>query len=107
MDQSLTRPRPVATLGDLMPVAFLILLALYVHAPWLSAPRVLEGDDVLLQNLPQTKLVYESYDAGRIPFWTPLALTGYPFYAEGQAGVFYPPTVALHRLVRVAEKQGS
>jgi hypothetical protein len=107
MERSLTRPRPVATLGDLVPLAFLALLVLFVHRATVFAPRVLVGDDVLLQNLPETKLVYESLDSGRLPLWTPLALTGYPFYAEGQAGVFYPPTVALHRVVRAAERSGA
>lgn len=100
------RPRPVLTLADFVPLALLLLVALFVHRVELFHPHVRVGDDVLLQNLPQTKLVYDALDGGRLPLWTPLSLNGYPIYAEGQAGLFYPPTAALHRLVRAVEKAG-
>jgi hypothetical protein len=102
----MARPRPLFTLADFAPLAILFLVALFFHRTLLFAPQVIVGDDVLLQNLPETKLVHESLDAGKLPLWTPLSLTGYPFYAEGQAGLFYPPTMALHRGVIAATKRG-
>ena len=31
--------------------------------------------------------------AGQIPLWNPLSATGEPWLANGQSGVFYPPTL--------------
>lgn len=102
VDIPLDRPRPTLTAHDLLPLVLLCALALFFHRPMLLEPGVLMGDDVLLQNLPTAKLVHEAIDAGRLPLWSPLTLAGYPLYAEGQAGLFYPPTLLLHKAVKAA-----
>lgn len=102
MDAPLTEQRPPLRLADFLPLVLLCLLALFFHRQLLFGGAVLMGDDVLLQNLPEAKLVHEAVGAGRLPLWNPYSFVGYPFYAEGQAGVFYPPTLFLHKLTRHA-----
>lgn len=102
VDIPLDKPRPLVTRHDLLPLVLLCALCLFFHRPMLFEPGLIMGDDVLLQNLPTAKLVYEAVDGNRLPFWNPSTMVGYPLYAEGQAGVFYPPTFLINRFVRFA-----
>jgi len=93
------RSRSLLGLADLVPLVLIVLLTLFWHRQLLHDARVIAGDDVVLQDLPQSKIVHEALEAGRLPLWTPDEYFGYPFYAEGQAGVFYPPALLTHKLV--------
>lgn len=46
--------------------------------------------DILHQNLSFKYLLYQRWGAGKIPFWTKDIFAGYPIFAEGQMGFFYP-----------------
>jgi len=47
--------------------------------------------DLLGSYLPQRYFVARSISDGIVPFWCPDRMCGYPIFAEGQAGIFYPP----------------
>src|SRR6185436_5976826 len=41
---------------------------------------------------PVQDYLSQELHAGRSPFWTPYPWAGYPFLADPEVGVFYPPT---------------
>ena len=48
---------------------------------------------------------YEQLSAGRFPLWMDCVFAGYPFQADPQSALFYPPVLVnlgLHRLVKAA-----
>lgn len=49
--------------------------------------------DACLQFYPWRDLVFESWGAGRVPFWNPYSLCGTPLLANSQSGGFYPPHI--------------
>ncbi|MBI4860115.1 MAG: hypothetical protein HY815_07600 [Candidatus Riflebacteria bacterium] len=97
MQSPFTQARPLLTFRDLAALVLLAVLALGFHRESILGGKVINGDDALLQNLPQAQILNRSVRAGTVPFWSGLAFTGYPLYAEGQAGAFYLPTVLCHR----------
>ena len=61
----------------------------------------LVGGDTYPYFFPQKQLLAEEFSAGRIPLWHDRTALGYPLLAESQAGIFYPPTQVLYRLLPV------
>jgi len=49
--------------------------------------------DILGLHLPQRYFVARSLADGVVPFWCPDKMCGYPIFAEGQPGIFYPPNI--------------
>lgn len=47
--------------------------------------------DMQMFFIPQKRLLWEAYQAGEVPLWTPFIGTGAPFHANLQSGFFYPP----------------
>ena len=81
------RSRAVAMLGIAMLVA--------VGAAYLWEVVTLSGipvaRDMQMFFIPQKRLLWEAYQAGEVPLWTPFIGTGAPFHANMQSGFFYPP----------------
>src|SRR3989304_628161 len=83
----------------------LLLLVLVSAAGAALAARVSFGIDGWLWNLDLPKIHYPlavffhaALESGHPPLWeAPLGL-GFPLYAEGQLGAFYPPNWLIFRL---------
>ena len=61
----------------------------------------LVGGDTYPYFFPQKQLLAEEFSAGRMPLWHDRTALGYPLLAESQAGIFYPPTQLLYRILPV------
>lgn len=59
------------------------------------------GGDVYSYYFPQKVYFAESVRENRLPLWNNRVGHGYPFVAESQTGVFYPPNLLLYRLFDV------
>jgi len=55
--------------------------------------------DTGVQFEPWNHVLHQALSAGRLPLWTPLMYCGYPFAAEGQTEVFYPPSLIISWLL--------
>jgi hypothetical protein len=53
--------------------------------------------DLKHHHLPWRTWAAETWAAGEVPLWAPVA-HGYPLLADGQAGILYPPNLLLYRL---------
>lgn len=73
----------------------LILVACYWPAATMQG--VFYVGDIFRLNYPARALYAGALQAGRVPWWTPGALAGYPVLAEGQTGAYYPPNLILYR----------
>jgi hypothetical protein len=54
--------------------------------------------DSLPVSFPAASFVHEMVKQGRLPLWDDRLGIGYPRYAEGVLGVFYPPTWLIYQL---------
>ena len=54
------------------------------------------GGDIYSYYFPQKVFYAEQLQQGQSPFWNDRVGHGYPMLAESQAGVFYPPHLALY-----------
>lgn len=71
---------------------FLVLGILFLGPALLpDAGQVLGGHDMRGYYYPYYELVREAVRSGRLPFWEPALFSGYPFMAQPQQNVFYPP----------------
>ncbi len=50
-------------------------------------------EDMMFQNYPFRDLAAQALRLGHLPLWTPAINCGFPLFAEGQAGVLYPPNL--------------
>ncbi len=82
-----------------------VLLALASFAAALIAARVSGSDGPWLWNLDMPKIDYplasffhDALTQGRLPLWNDQLGLGYPLYAEGQIGAFYPPNWLIYLL---------
>lgn len=58
---------------------------------YLFSPRYfLEGLDMVNQYLPYKDFLFSNIQEGFFPAWNPYIFAGRPFYADSQAGIFYP-----------------
>src|SRR5438105_2402924 len=60
------------------------LFAKTTHIPW----------DLTGFHVPLASFVVEAIRSGRFPLWDPYTYAGYPFHADLQAQLFYPPAWA-------------
>jgi len=72
-----------------------ILAALYW--PAVTMQGVFFVGDIFRLNYPARAVYARALVAGRVPWWTPDALAGYPILAEGQTGAYYPLNLFLYR----------
>jgi len=62
------------------------------NGPWLwniDMPKI---------DYPRASLLQDALAAGRLPFWDDRLGLGFPLYAEGQIGPFYPPNWLIFQL---------
>jgi hypothetical protein len=90
--------RPVALRGDAPVVALFLLLVLAAWADPLLSRRTLVGRDIVPYNLPLERAVHDAWSRGRVPVWWDQISGGRPLLPNPNAGVFYPPRVALAAL---------
>ena len=93
------RPRVPATLAAAVQLAFISLAA----AAW--AARLFRDPGEWLWNLdipkidfPLAAFAHEALSQGRLPLWNERLGLGFPLYAEGQIGAFYPPNWLIFQL---------
>jgi hypothetical protein len=86
-----TRRDTLAVLG-LALAPFLFFWPLFAPGP---ARRWFEGGDFIDQFFAFASYEVASLAAGRLPLWNPFAYAGAPFWADIQAAVAYPPSLAL------------
>jgi Gpi18-like mannosyltransferase len=89
-------------------VTVLVMVAVSLGAAIVSA-RVSFGVDGWLWSLDLPKIHYplasfyhEALVEGRLPLWSDRLGMGYPLYAEGQIGAFYPPNWLIFQLEPLA-----
>lgn len=84
--------------------AALVLLVLTL----LWAPDAVTGQgifwahDLRHHHMPWRVWASEGWFSGEVPLWAPGVASGFPLMADGQTGVFYPPTVLLFGLLPAA-----
>lgn len=96
--------RPKNRLLEWIPIALLLALALVAlwpaaclsHLPYAGD---LGGSDLTELNWPRRVALARSLAAGRLPLWSDALHNGFPFLAEGQTGVLYPPNLLLFGLL--------
>ncbi|GAB1421501.1 hypothetical protein MASR2M15_16690 [Anaerolineales bacterium] len=91
--------------SDLIAIAFLSLLWLIffwqVLTPVASDQLSFKQGDFSGQFLAFSTYQYERMSAGEIPLWNPYNNGGFPFAADTQAAVFYPPRLAAIALANL------
>ncbi|MSQ23321.1 MAG: hypothetical protein EXR58_02030 [Chloroflexi bacterium] len=87
--RTLSRPfrRPPVGVTSLL---VLLGAALIFHSPSLVFGLVPDEDDLRVFFFPLMALTGEALHQGRLPLWTPLIFSGYPLFADGEAGMLYP-----------------
>lgn len=80
------------------PLAAVFLLIIVFYWPLVSLKSIpysgdLIGSDLTEINYPLRKIAHQSLRSGSIPFWSHLISSGYPVFAESEAGFFYPPNI--------------
>ncbi len=61
-----------------------------VVAPAFEGGRLIVENDTRVFYYPIFTVLGEAWRTGRLPLWSPDLLTGYPLFADGEAGVLYP-----------------
>ncbi len=89
---SVKPPEPKrADIWPLLGPAILVVMTLACYwVPMTSTQTSILWDAADFHRAVQDYLSQELH-AGRIPFWTPYPWAGYPFLADPEVGVFYPP----------------
>jgi hypothetical protein len=73
----------------------LLLLTVVVYADPLLTKRNFIGRDIVPYVLPLEQAVHDAWARGQIPVWWDAVSGGRPLLPNPNAGVFYPPRVAL------------
>jgi hypothetical protein len=81
--------------SDLFGLLLVAVLVLCFCRDLLFAGQVPFFRDLSTYFYPLRFALYESYNAGKIPLWNRHMAMGFPFLADFQSGVFYPPHVFL------------
>lgn len=89
---------------DLLCLLLISFLILVFFARYLSGKNLFFATDEASSDLldfyyPQRAYLADHLKQGQIPLWTPYQQNGFPFLAEAQTGVFYPPNLILFRLL--------
>ena len=61
-----------------------------VVGPSVESGRLIVENDTRVFYYPIFVALGEAWRTGRLPLWSPDLLTGYPLFADGEAGVLYP-----------------
>lgn len=80
--------------------AILLLLLTLLWAPdAVMGDGVFWAHDLRHHHMPWRLWASQVWFSGEIPLWAPAVASGFPLMADGQTGVFYPPTVLLFGLL--------
>ncbi len=102
MRHALSWPRSVGR-GDVVALGVFVLCAVLLHKDALFAGRLYAEADTVGYYYPILADFSEELRGGRFPLWSPDVFTGFPLYADGESGLFYPPNlVAMVLLSPVA-----
>jgi len=82
-------------LQDLLGLLLLFLMAFYVFFPLLFKNKALFLRDYHFITYPFRYFLSQAYHEGVMPYWTPHAYGGMPFFSAFHPGVFYPPSVVF------------
>ncbi|MBM4047083.1 MAG: YfhO family protein, partial [Planctomycetes bacterium] len=80
---------------------FLLLLILPLAYFWRAALglSVFFHFDIIMQFYPYKAHFMDGMRSGHLPLWCPLVYSGFPLFAEGQAGALYPLQIILYLLM--------
>ena len=89
---------------DLFYLLLISCLILVFFTRYLSGENLFFATDEASSDLldfyyPQRVYLADHLKQGQIPLWTPYQQNGFPFLAEAQTGIFYPPNLILFRLL--------
>jgi hypothetical protein len=70
----------------------LLCIAFYWEVLSLPADRTILGDDATNLFLQWLRFAKSSAQQGELPLWNPYTFSGFPFVANPQPALFYPPT---------------
>ena len=78
------------------PILVLFLLTAFYFLPYVITGSIpyagdFSGSDLTALNLPLRFEAADQLRQGRMPLWSDVLTNGFPLFAEGQAGVLYPP----------------
>ncbi|RME25068.1 MAG: hypothetical protein D6798_09745, partial [Deltaproteobacteria bacterium] len=79
--------------------AALLVLTVLWAADAAVGSGVFWAHDLRHHHMPWRVWAASEWAAGRVPLWNPAVGNGFPMMADGQAGVFYPPTMLLFILL--------
>jgi len=94
-------PQRGPALARWLPGLVLTAAALVVFRKALFSGEMLFFADIATQNYPWKAFFAEKIRSGHLPLWYPYMQSGFPLYAEIQAGFFYPPNWAAFALLPV------
>ncbi|MBI4791060.1 MAG: YfhO family protein [Chloroflexi bacterium] len=87
--------------SDCLAVVFLAAWPLIFFWPAALRQAVFSFGDIFLFFYPTHLAFANALRAGRLPMWEPRILAGFPLYAEGQIGAFYPTHPLLYGLLPI------
>jgi len=82
--------------GDLIAAAVLLIVVLILLRGTLGMRQTFYTMDVARQNYPIQHHFTSAVRDGRLPLWTSQLWGGFPLYAEGQGGLFYPGNLPFY-----------
>ena len=84
---------PVVThwaVRDLVALGVLWGIIWAIVGPSIESGRLIVENDTRVFYYPIFAALGDAWRTGRLPLWSPDLLTGYPLFADGEAGVLYP-----------------
>lgn len=97
MGEATLEPRPAARpLVDVIAGLLLVAVVLAVYAPEAAMRRSFFYLDISAMNLPARQWAFARISEGEFPLWCRHWGTGFPFVAESQTGLAYPPNYAAY-----------
>ncbi len=77
--------------ADLLAVLAVVAAGVGFFAPALREGVIYYERDTVVFYYPVLVAVHERLQELQLPLWTPRILAGYPLFADGEVGAFYPP----------------
>lgn len=78
-----------------------ILFFLILFNNFFFKSEIFFSEDIMRTSLPLRKFATAEFNNFKIPYWNPYIFCGFPNFAEGQDGLFYPLNIILYYLFPV------